>query len=200
MSDTMKRLFDLVASAVGLAVLWPVIAIAMIAVRHSSPGPSIFAHTRVGKDGRLFTLHKLRTMQQGTKQVPTHVVGSDAVTPIGRFLRRSKLDELPQLVNVLKGEMSLVGPRPCLPTQTELIEARRKEGALAVRPGITGPAQVQGIDMSDPVKLAAVDGLYARNHTFVDDLWLIVQTVGGRGIGTDPARRFETHSGADTDR
>ncbi len=200
MGDILKRSFDLVASAVGLAVLWPFIAVAMIAVRRSSPGPAIFAHTRVGRDGAPFTLYKLRTMHSGTRQVPTHVVGANAMTPVGRFLRRSKLDELPQLVNVLKGEMSLVGPRPCLPTQSELIEARRREGALRVRPGITGLAQVQGIDMSDPEKLAAVDGLYARNCSFVDDVWLIVQTVSGRGIGMDPARRFEPQRGADAGR
>lgn len=130
-------------------------------------------------------------------QVPTHAVGQAALTPLGRFLRRSKLDELPQLLNVLRGEMSLVGPRPCLPTQTELVEARRKEGALTVKPGITGLAQVQGIDMSDPIRLAAVDGIYARTRSFWDDIWLIVQTVGGRGIGLDPARRLEERRGVD---
>lgn len=185
----MKRLFDIVLGAVGLVILSPVIIVAMIAVRCSSPGPAIFSHTRVGRDGQPFTLYKLRSMQKGTGLVPTHVVGLDAMTPIGRFLRSLKLDELPQLVNVLKGDMSLVGPRPCLPTQTKLIEARQREGALRLKPGITGLAQVQGIDMSDPAKLAKVDGLYARNRSFANDLWLIVQTVCGRGIGADPARR-----------
>lgn len=184
-NDVGKRIFDLVVSAVGLAVLWPVIAIAMIAVRRSSPGPAIFSHTRIGRDGRPFKLYKLRTMQHGTNLVPTHVVDSNALTPVGRFLRRTKLDELPQLVNVLKGEMSLVGPRPCLATQTELLEARKRVGALGVRPGITGLAQVRGIDMSDPVKLAVVDGIYARGRTFAGDLWLVLQTVSGRGIGID---------------
>jgi O-antigen biosynthesis protein WbqP len=189
LSEIIKRLFDFFASAVGLVLLWPVIAIAMIAVRYTSLGPAIFAHTRVGRDGRHFTLFKLRTMQHGSVQGPTHVVGSDTMTAIGSFLRRSKLDELPQLMNVLKGEMSLVGPRPCLPTQTELIAARQRESALSVRPGITGLAQVRGIDMSDPAKLAAIDGLYVRNRSFITDVRLILLTIGGRGRGMDPAAR-----------
>jgi O-antigen biosynthesis protein WbqP len=182
----MKRLFDFAAAAAGLAVLWPVLAAVMIAVRLGSPGPAVFAQTRVGRHGRPFTCYKIRTMRAGTANLPTHEVGAAALTRIGGFLRRSKLDELPQLYNVLRGDMSLVGPRPCLPSQTVLIAARAKAGALGVRPGITGLAQVQGIDMSEPERLAAEDGFYARTRTFEGDLVLIARTLTGAGRNADP--------------
>src|SRR5262245_54406303 len=125
---TMKRAFDVVVALVGLAVLWPALLAAMLAIRMESPGPTIFAQPRVGRGRRLFTGYKLRTMHEGTRHLPSHEVGAAALTSIGRSLRRTKLDELPQLFNVLRGDMSLVGPRPCLPSQEELIEARSREG------------------------------------------------------------------------
>ena len=151
-----------------------------------------FSHTRVGRHGKPFTLYKLRTMYQETAQGPTHVVGSATVTSIGPLLRRSKLDELPQLVNVLKGEMSLVGPRPCLPIQHELIAARKRVAALSVRPGITGLAQVNSVDMSDVAKIAALDGEYTHNHNLVEDLRIILLTIGGCGRGVDAAAKLHT--------
>jgi O-antigen biosynthesis protein WbqP len=154
----------------------------------NSPGPGILAQRRIGRDGRQFTCYKLRTMHQNTAQVPTHQVGTSALTSIGGFLRRSKLDELPQLLNVLRGDMSLVGPRPCLPTQAELIEARSRLGALGVLPGVTGLAQIQGVDMSDPARLAAIDAQYARTRTFGGDLLIILRTLTGSGMNADPAR------------
>jgi O-antigen biosynthesis protein WbqP len=119
-------------------------------------------------------------MHQGTKSLPTHEVGEKAITKAGRTLRRLKLDELPQLWNVLKGEMSLVGPRPCLPTQGELIERRRELGVYALRPGITGLAQVRGIDMSDPNKCAAADAEYLKHRSLRLDAEIILKTLGGR--------------------
>lgn len=116
-------------------------------------------------------------MADGTANVPTHQAIVAHVTPIGSVLRRSKLDELPQLWNVLRGEMSLVGPRPCLPTQTRLIEERKRRGVLAIRPGITGLAQVRGIDMTDPVQLAEIDLEYMRSKSLGRDLILMFQTV-----------------------
>jgi O-antigen biosynthesis protein WbqP len=184
----MKRVFDVLAAGLGLIVLWPVILLTAIAVRLNSPGPGILAQRRIGRDGRQFTCYKLRTMHQNTAQVPTHQVGVSALTSIGGFLRRSKLDELPQLLNVLRGDMSLVGPRPCLPTQAELIEARSRLGALAVLPGVTGLAQIQGVDMSDPARLAAIDAQYARTRTFGGDLLIILRTLTGSGMNADPAR------------
>ncbi len=183
----MKRAFDLFTAGLGLLLLWPVILVAVIAIRLNSPGPGILAQPRVGRDGREFICYKLRTMHQNTAQLPTHEVGTSALTSIGGFLRRSKLDELPQLYNVVRGDMSLVGPRPCLPSQTELIEARSRRGALRVLPGITGLAQVHGIDMSNPVRLACTDAVYARTRTFGGDLRLILRTLMGSGVGADPA-------------
>jgi O-antigen biosynthesis protein WbqP len=116
-------------------------------------------------------------------------VQASSVTVLGDHLRRFKIDELPQLYNVLSGDMSLVGPRPCLPSQTELVEARRQLGVLAVRPGITGLAQVGGIDMSDANRLANVDAQYVSSQSFAGDLKLIWATLRGRGVGVDQVVR-----------
>jgi O-antigen biosynthesis protein WbqP len=185
----MKRAFDIVASALFLAVFWPVLLIVIIAIRWQDPGSPIFAQVRVGKGGRLFTCYKLRTMYSGTANLPSHQVGAAALTPLGARLRRFKVDELPQLVNVVIGDMSLVGPRPCLPSQTELIEARRERGVLEVLPGITGLAQVNNVDMSNALRLAEIDGQYARNRSFLGDLRLIFATLGGQGVGIDQVIR-----------
>ncbi|MDQ2634786.1 MAG: sugar transferase, partial [Pseudomonadota bacterium] len=166
----MKRALDL-AMAVPLALLaCPLVALAAAWIKLSSPGPAFFVQQRMGRHEKPFRCLKLRTMYEGTDTLPTHEVGEGAVTPAGRTLRRLKLDELPQLWNVFLGEMSLVGPRPCLPTQTELIERRRALGVYALRPGITGLAQVEGIDMSNPERLAEKDAEYLRGRT----LWMDV--------------------------
>lgn len=183
MAMAIKRAFDLAAAAIGLVCLAPVVAACALLVRLSSKGPVIFRQTRVGKDERPFTCYKLRTMRTETAHVPTHQMASSAVTPIGRHLRRLKLDELPQLWNVLKGDMSFVGPRPCLPTQVELILARRRLGLAGLMPGITGISQVAGIDMSDPERLAASDARYVDAMSLLTDLSLIWQAVAGAGRG-----------------
>ena len=176
----MKRGLDIVASIVGLIFAWPVILVAVIAVRLDSQGPALFCQTRVGRHRRPFTCYKLRTMHIGTAQRATHLVGDDAITRFGRFARRTKLDEVPQLFNVLIGDMSLVGPRPCLPSQTELVEARSRLGVYEARPGITGLAQIQGVDMSTPQRLAELDSAYLSSRTFAGDLRIIVATFVGR--------------------
>lgn len=181
----MKRAFDFSACALFLLIFWPVLLVIIIAIRFQSPGSAIFAQVRVGKGGRLFTCYKLRTMYSGTSNVPTHLVAASAVTALGDYLRRFKIDELPQLWNVLLGDMSLVGPRPCLPSQTELVEARSKLGVLEVRPGITGLAQVNGVDMSDANRLAELDARYVRSQSLSNDLKLIWATLRGHGIGVD---------------
>jgi O-antigen biosynthesis protein WbqP len=180
----LKRGFDFVASLLGLIVLSPVIVVLIVAVRATSPGPGVFTQMRVGRHGVPFACHKLRTMAAGTAAVPTHEAAASSITSLGRVMRGTKLDELPQLLNVLRGEMSFVGPRPCLPSQTELIELRRAAGVLEVRPGITGLAQIQGIDMSDPPKLAEVDAAYVRSASFFGDLHILFATVfGAKGQG-----------------
>lgn len=173
----MKRLLDLAIAVPGLVIAIPVIAVAAILIRASSKGPAILAQTRVGHNGVPFTCYKLRTMYADTPAVPTHEAQRSAVTPPGRILRATKLDELPQLWNVLRGEMSLVGPRPCLPTQQELIQHRARLGVLAALPGITGLAQVRGIDMSQPALLAQIDAEYLRDWSLRLDLELMFRTV-----------------------
>lgn len=179
----MKRALDLAASIVGLVALAPVMACLMVAIRLETQGPALFRQTRVGRNEQHFTCLKLRTMRHNTPDAPSHEVSAAAVTRLGRFLRRSKLDELPQLWNIVKGEMSLVGPRPCLPSQTELVAERRARGLYAIRPGITGPAQLAGIDMSDPVRLAQADQAYLDKMSLRADLGMIIQTALGRGSG-----------------
>ena len=153
-------------------------------------GQPLFLQTRVGRGQRPFTLVKLRTMAVGTANVASHEVNAEAViTPSGRWMRRFKLDELPQIWNVLLGDMSFVGPRPCLPNQHELIGERAARDVFAMRPGITGLAQVQGVDMSTPERLAEIDALYASERTFMGDLKLLVQTFVGSGRG-DAARKL----------
>jgi O-antigen biosynthesis protein WbqP len=181
----MKRVFDILGSAFLLLVGWPLLLLLLLWIRLETPGPAIFVQRRIGQGGRLFTCYKLRTMFAQTPDLPTHLVDESALTPLGHRLRRFKLDELPQLYNVLVGDMSLVGPRPSLPSQTELIEARRRLGALEVKPGITGLAQVMGIDMSEPQRLAAVDAQYARNQSFLGDMRLMVATLFGGGMNID---------------
>ena len=122
-------------------------------------------------------------MKFGTRQAGTHEISASAVTPIGRHLRRTKLDELPQIVNILRNEMSLVGPRPCLPGQTELIDARRRLGVLTVKPGISGLAQINGIDMSTPWRLASWDARYIALRSLALDARIALRTVMGSGQG-----------------
>jgi O-antigen biosynthesis protein WbqP len=122
-------------------------------------------------------------MYLNTGDAPSHETKASAITPVGHFLRRTKLDELPQLWNILKGEMSFVGPRPCLPSQVELIAARRRRGVYAIRPGITGVAQVAGVDMSDPERLAKLDAVYLAEYSLMTDLRLIMATLFGAGRG-----------------
>lgn len=179
----MKRAMDLFLAVAGLVVAAPVVAICALVIRATSPGPAILRQTRVGRDEVPFTCLKLRTMYADTKDAPSHMTGQSAVTPIGRHLRRFKLDELPQLWNIVRGEMSFVGPRPCLQMQTELIVARRRYGLHRLRPGITGVSQVAGVDMSDPEKLASLDATYLERMSLLTDLRLIIATVLGSGRG-----------------
>ncbi|MDA7946877.1 MAG: sugar transferase [Hyphomicrobiaceae bacterium] len=175
--SSLKRVLDFSAAAVGLIILSPVILLIAIVARLTSSGPVVFRQERLGLDERPFVCYKFRTMYPGTAQRATHEISASAVTPAGGFLRKFKLDELPQLWNVLRGDMSLVGPRPCLPVQEELVTERRKHGVFSVRPGITGLAQVEGIDMSEPKRLAERDADYVRLQSIPLDVSLIFRTV-----------------------
>lgn len=178
----MTRLLDILFAAFGLIVGSPLLLILTLLGWLDTRSP-LFRQTRVGCNQQPFTLVKFRTMRVGTASVATHLASSSAITPFGHFLRRSKLDELPQLWNVLKGEMSLVGPRPCLANQHELIAARAALGVFKVRPGITGLAQVRGIDMSTPDQLAQIDAQMIRTLSIKTYLNYIFQTITGKGQG-----------------
>lgn len=178
----MQRIFDFFLSLFGLVFTFPILII-LILISAIETGSPLFIQVRVGKNKKPFKLIKLRSMKLNTASVATHLVDSSAVTTFGNFLRRSKLDELPQLWNVLKGEMSLVGPRPCLLNQTELIVEREKLGVFDVHPGITGLAQIQGIDMSTPVLLAKTDAHMIQNMTFKNYFQYLMKTVSGAGSG-----------------
>lgn len=177
------RGFDIVLALTGGILALPLLLLAAVVVRLTSRGPAIFRQVRLGRNEQPFFCLKLRTMAVDTPSVATHHVTASQVTYVGKVLRRFKLDELPQLWNVLVGEMSLVGPRPCLPSQTEVAKERRVRGVYSVRPGITGPAQVKGIDMSEPVSLAEADDLYALKPRVTAYFVYIILTVIGRGQG-----------------
>lgn len=183
-----KRFIDLGFALFVVLALWWLLLIVWIAVRLTSPGPGLFAQERLGQNQRVFTCYKFRTMQTGTKQAGTHEVSQASVTGLGQFLRRSKIDELPQVLNIFKGQLSLVGPRPGLPVQHALTAARAAQNVFAVRPGITGLGQVRGVDMSDPDALAQLDGTYIKTRTLVLDLQIILATALGRGLGDRTAR------------
>ncbi len=178
-----KRLADIGLSLAAILLLWWAMLLIWAGIRMSSPGPGIFRQLRVGRGERPFTCLKFRTMKATAPNVATHEVSAAEVTPLGRFLRRTKLDELPQVLNVLRNEMSFVGPRPCLPSQHALIEARRARGVLDIKPGITGYAQIRGLDMSDPEALAVSDGQYLRLQSLALDAAIIVRTALGGGGG-----------------
>ena len=178
----MRRFFDILFSGLGLLLGLPVL-VAIALVGWFDNGSPLFKQVRVGRFQQPFTLVKFRTMRPGTASVATHLANSNAITPFGRFLRRTKLDELPQLWNVLKGEMSLVGPRPGLFNQRELTAERAARGVYNARPGITGLAQVNEIDMSTPKLLAQTDAKMLESLTIVDYFRYIFHTVAGKGSG-----------------
>lgn len=169
-----------------------------VAISMTSRGGYKFVQRRVGHEGQAFECHKFRTMRIGTPHRGTHEITQSQVTAVGGLLRRFKLDELPQVRNVLRREMNLVGPRPCLESQDELIEERRRYGVFDVRPGITGFAQVNGVDMSEPRLLAVYDHRYVMFRSIAWDLQIAGRTIRGGGFGdpTGPARK-ETTGGGD---
>ncbi len=184
----MQRIFDYLLA---LALLLPALVLcsfAAIAIWFECRANPIFLQKRAGLKQRSFTLYKLRTMHPNTKNAASHEVSQSQILRSGHFLRATKLDELPQILNVLNGTMSFVGPRPCLPSQTELLSERTSRGVMNVLPGITGPSQLAGIDMSDPVKLAVSDAHFVANQSTALYLRCLIQTFLGRGSG-DAARK-----------
>lgn len=178
----MIRLFDVLFSAVGLILGAPLLLL-LTFIGLLDTGSPLFRQVRVGRDQKPFTLWKFRTMRRDTASVATHLASRSSITRFGHFLRRTKLDELPQLWNVLKGEMSLVGPRPGLFNQEELTRERALREVFKVRPGITGLAQISEIDMSTPELLAKTDQRMLQHLTLRAYFKYILLTISGKGAG-----------------
>ena len=191
----LKRIFDILASFLGLFILWPVLLLVAILIKLKMPGPVFFRQERVGKNGKLFTLVKFRTMSVGHNGSSISVKGESRITPLGAILRKYKLDELPELWNVLRGEMSFVGPRPDVPGYADKLTGEDRE-MLQLRPGITGPASMKYANeeeilfqQPDPVKYndeviwpdkVRINLEYMKRRTFLMDLKIIIYTVLGK--------------------
>ncbi len=189
MYPVVKRALDFVCSLLGVVLLSPLLVVLALLVKCTSPGPVLFRQKRVGRNKTYFEILKFRSMRADTpRDVPTHLLqnAENAITPVGRFLRKTSLDELPQLFNILLGQMSVVGPRPALWNQDDLIAERDKYGVNALTPGLTGWAQVNGRDeLPIPVK-AELDGYYAAHISFGLDVKIFFRTIAnvlfGKGI------------------
>jgi O-antigen biosynthesis protein WbqP len=171
-----KRLLDCVGSLVSLLMLLPVFAGIALAILLDDGRPVIYRQRRIGRNNQPFTLLKFRSMPVGTAELPSNAKELE-ITRVGRILRRTNLDELPQLVNVTRGEMSLVGPRPALASQVELLEWRNVSGASRCRPGLTGLAQINSYDGMAAVHKAEWDGVYSSTISFFGDIMILVKTV-----------------------
>lgn len=175
-----KRIADILISAVFLLLFWWILAVISVVIFVEDRGPVLFKQRRIGKDKKEFYIYKFRTMKMNTpKDVPTHLLEDPKayITKAGAFLRKSSLDELPQLFNILKGEMSIVGPRPALYNQYDLIAERDKYGANSVTPGLTGHAQINGRDELPIEVKAKFDGEYVDNMSVLTDIKIILKTI-----------------------
>lgn len=184
----MKRAFDILIAVAGLAVLWPALLAIGLAVRLDSPGPALHWSRRVGRENVLFRMPKYRTMRTDAPDVATHLLPDPQrwITPLGRFLRRTSLDELPQLWSVLVGDMSLVGPRPALFNQDDLVALRTEAGVHRLRPGVTGWAQINGRDDLPIPEKVRLDADYLQRRSLAFDLAIILRTaesaIKGSGV------------------
>ena len=177
---SLKRLFDFLLAMCGLLVLWPVFLIIAVAIKIDDPGPVFFSQKRVGLHKRYFQLYKFRSMKVSTPDVPTHLLEhpEQYISRVGGFLRKTSLDELPQLFNILRGDMSVIGPRPALWSQEDLIAERDKYGANDVRPGLTGWAQINGRDELTIEEKSVYDGEYVKRLSFAFDCKCFFGTIG----------------------
>ncbi|MBO0437904.1 sugar transferase [Vagococcus fluvialis] len=176
----LKRIVDFLLSLLGIIVLSPILLILVISIKIDSKGPVIFTQKRVGKNKKLFNIYKFRTMKIDTpKEMPTHLLENPDffITKVGKFLRKTSLDELPQLFNILKGDMAVIGPRPALWNQDDLIEERDKYGANDIRPGLTGWAQINGRDELEIDYKAQLDGYYVERESFSMDVKCFFGTI-----------------------
>jgi O-antigen biosynthesis protein WbqP len=186
--DVLKRIFDIVFSLAGISLLAIPLLVVAVAVRLTSPGPALYWSERVGRYGRRFRMPKFRTMRQDTPSVATHLLSepSSYVTPLGRILRKTSIDELPQLWSILTGDMSVVGPRPALSNQHDLIGLRSSAGVDELTPGLTGWAQINGRDELPITEKVRLDREYLERRCFLFDLRIILLTflrvIEGQGV------------------
>jgi O-antigen biosynthesis protein WbqP len=172
-----KRPLDFFLAIVAMMLLSPLMFLIAVLIKFLDPGPIFFKQIRVGYAGHFFEFWKFRSMPIDTVNIPSDQLGSVKIKAIGRFIRRTNIDELPQLFNILKGDMSIVGPRPSLPSQRELISLRYKSGGLSCKPGLTGLAQVNSYSGMTIIQKASFDSQYARSITFYGDLKIIFKTL-----------------------
>ena len=178
--NCLKRVIDFLLSLIGIVVLSPVLLVLAIIIKVTSPGPVLFKQERMGKDNVRFKIFKFRSMRIDTpKDVPTHMLSNpdQYITSVGKFMRKTSLDELPQLFNILKGDMAVIGPRPSLPNQYDLNELRDKNGASSIKPGLTGLAQISGRDELEIDVIAALDGEYVKKMSFLFDCKCFLGTI-----------------------
>ena len=172
-----KRLLDLFFVFVAGAALAPVLIIISICIKLFDPGPVIFRQKRVGRDGQVFVFYKFRSMPVGVGDFASDEIGNIRLTWIGKLIRVSNIDELPQLLNIMKGDMSIVVPRPPIPSQRDLIEMRKRDGTIKLVPGLTGLAQVSSFDGMSVARKAKYDRQYAFDISFKGDLIIILRTI-----------------------
>ncbi|MCR0158872.1 sugar transferase [[Clostridium] innocuum] len=178
--NCIKRLLDTILSLLGIILLLPLLLSLAIVIKTTSPGPILFKQKRVGKDNKHFYIYKFRSMRIDTpKDMPTHLLENpdQYITKVGKFMRKTSLDELPQLFNIIKGEMAVIGPRPSLPNQYDLNKLRDENGASTVKPGLTGLAQISGRDELEIDVKASLDGEYVKNMSFLLDCKCFVGTI-----------------------
>jgi O-antigen biosynthesis protein WbqP len=175
-----KRILDIILALIGIVVLSPVFLLLIICIKFESKGPVFFKQRRIGIDKKEFYILKFRTMKIDTpKDTPTHLLQNPEcyITKVGKILRKTSFDELPQIINIIKGEMSIIGPRPCLPNQYDLITERDKYGANNIYPGLTGWAQVNGRDELPIEVKAKLDGEYVKSVGFIFDVIIFLRTI-----------------------
>jgi len=175
--NQVKRLFDIILCLILLTCLLPIFVIIAVFIRLQDGGPAIFRQERIGKKGVVFRFYKFRSMPLNTPNVESKDTNKLQITPFGKFIRRTNLDELPQFYNVLKGDMSFIGPRPPIPTQVDLIEMRKLNGAIDLTPGLTGWAQVNSFDGMPVSEKAKFDGEYASKFSFGLDVLILLKTM-----------------------
>ena len=171
-----KRVMDILVSLSALIIFSPILLMIYFLIKIFDPGPAIFRQTRLGRNDESFILYKFRSMPVNTENIASDKISAVKIGSVGKFIRRTNIDELPQLFNILCGDMSLVGPRPPILSQAELIEARRANGALMCRPGLTGLAQIYSFDGMTVGQKAEYDGIYVNSVTFFGDIKIIFGT------------------------